>query len=72
MKYYRAWPTYPADYTYEDLMNECLSAFFDVWEKDYEYQYSDEAIDEYIEANWSDRLYFSDGTVYDGELDEVA
>lgn len=69
VKYYRAWTTYPADYTYEDLMKECLNAFFDVWEKDYEYQDSDEAIDEMIEANWDDRLYFEDGTEYNGKLD---
>lgn len=69
MKYYRAWTTYPADYTYEDLMGECLSAFFDVWEKDYEWQNSDEAIDEAIEVNWDDKLYFEDGTEYNGEYD---
>lgn len=69
MKYYRTWASYPSDYTYEDLMNECLSAFFDVWEHDYEYQNSDEAVDESIECNWGDKLFFADGTEYGGELD---
>ena len=72
VKYYRAWASYPSDYTYEDLMNECLSAFFKVWELDYEYRYTDDAIDKEIEANWDEMLFFEDGTEFNGELDENA
>lgn len=72
MKYYRNWAKYAADYTFEDLMNECLESFFSAWENEYEWRYTDEAIDEVIESNWDDKLFFEDGTEYCGELDEIA
>lgn len=72
MKYYRNWAKYPADYTFEDLMNECMESFFTAWQNEYEYRYSDEGIDEVIEANFDDKLFFSDGTECRGEADEIA
>lgn len=64
MKYYRKWTKYPEDYTYEDLMNECLDSFFNAWQKEWEYRLSDEAVDEDIESNWDDKLFLADGTEY--------
>lgn len=72
MNYYRNWAKYPADYTFEDLMNECMESFFSAWQNEYEYRYSDEGIDEMIEGMYDETLYFSDGTTYNGELDELA
>lgn len=72
MKYYRGWAKYPADYTFGDLMNECLESFFSAWESGWEYQLTDEAIDECIEANDNGQLYFANGIAYNGELDHVA
>lgn len=65
MKYYRNWAKYPEDYTYEDLMNECLDSFFNAWQKEWEYRLSDEAVDEDIENNWDNKLFFADGTEFD-------
>ena len=34
-----------------DLMNDCLNSWIESCKKDYEYQYSDEAIKEHLEIN---------------------
>lgn len=81
MKYYRNWARdYNDDYTFADLMEECVESFFKAWQSEWEYRMSDESIDEDIEANttWMSgkelvtQMYFADGTEYNGELDEVA
>lgn len=64
MKYYRNWAKYPEDYTFADLMEECLESFFSAWEKEWEYRLSDEGVDEDIECNCDDILFLDDGTEY--------
>lgn len=64
MKYYRNWAKYPDDYTYADLMNECLESFFKAWSAEWEYRLSDEAVDEDIEANWDDEMFLESGERY--------
>lgn len=70
LKYYQNWPTYPKDYTYKDLMEECYEAFFKSWHEEYEYWADDEdAIREELHHNnYEDRLYYVDGRVYNGPL----
>lgn len=70
LKYYQSWPTYPANYTYKDLMKECYESFFKSWHEEYEYWADDEdAIREELHHNqYEDRLYYEDGRVYNGPL----
>lgn len=64
MRYYRNWAKYPENYTFADLMDECLDSFFEAWKHEWEYRLSDESVDECIEANWYDKLFLEDGTEY--------
>lgn len=70
LKYYQNWPTYPANYTYKDLMEECYESFFKSWHEEYEYWADDEnAIREELHHNnYEDRWYHKDGRVYHGPL----
>lgn len=61
MKYYRNWAKYPDDYTFADLMEECIDALFKAWQNDIEWQMSDECVDENIESNWGDNWYDENG-----------
>ena len=54
MKYYRGDTNVGDNYTYKDLMEECLDSFFSAVQKDFEYYYSDEGVDEYIQANYGE------------------
>lgn len=69
-KFYNNWPTYPADYTFKDLVSECYEAFFKSWHEEYEYWADDEdAICEQLHNNqYENRLYHEDGRVYSGPL----
>lgn len=64
MKYYRNWAKYPADYTYADLMEECLESFFSAWQKEWEWRLSDETVDEDIESNWDEDMFLEDGRMW--------
>lgn len=58
--------------TYENLMDKCLSSFFDEWHKEYEYWADDEnAIREELHNNqYEDQLYHKNGDKYNGPLNE--
>lgn len=60
--------------TYEELMEECIESFFKCWHEEYEYWADNEdAIREELHNNqYEDRMYYKDGTVYDGPLEDVA
>lgn len=60
--------------TYEDLMNECVESFFKCWHEEYEYWADNEdAIREELHNNqFRDQLYYKDGNIYDGPLEDVA
>lgn len=66
MKYYRNWAKYPADYTFADLMEECIESLFKAWQNEWEYRLSNESLDEDIENNADGQLYFEDGIEYHG------
>lgn len=60
--------------TYEDLMNECIESFFNCWHEEYEYWGDNEdAICERLHQNqYEDQLYYKNGQVYNGPLEDVA
>lgn len=72
--YYNAWCTYPEDFSLEDLMRQCYDNFFKSWHEEYEYWADNEdAIREELHHNqYEDRLYYEDGDVYVGPLNEIA
>lgn len=49
-------------FTIRDFVEDVLDKFFGQWHNDYEYVYSDEAVEEYIEGN--DFLFYEDGKIY--------
>ena len=57
-----------------DLIEQCYDSFFKCWHEEYEYWANDEnAIREELHNNqYEDRLYYMDGRVYSGPLDDVA
>lgn len=71
--YYNAWCTYPEDFSLEDLMRQCYDNFFDSWHEEYRYWADNEdAICEELRHNqYEDRLYYEDGDVYVGPLNEI-
>lgn len=71
--YYDAWCTYPEDFSLEDLIEQCYDNFFKSWHEEYEYWADNEdAIHEELHHNqYEDRLYYEDGDVYVGPLNEI-
>lgn len=59
-----------------DLMENCFCSVLKTYEAEREYCFSDEYIEDMILNNWEDKLYFEDGTEYDGpafdEFEEAA
>lgn len=72
--YYNVWCTYPEGFSLEDLIEKCYNSFFKTWHEEYEYWADDEdAIREELHYNqYEDRLYYEDGDVYVGPLNEIA
>jgi hypothetical protein len=72
--YYNAWCTYPEDFSLEDLIRQCYDNFFDSWHEEYRYWANNEdAIREELHHNqYEDRLYYENGDVYVGPLNEIA
>ena len=72
--YYDTWCTYPEDFSLEDLIEKCYNNFFKAWHEEYEHWADDEdAIREELHHNqYEDRLYYEDGDVYVGPLNEIA
>ncbi len=48
--------------TWEDIVEECVSDFFDEWKKDMEYAMSEEGFEEFCDAN--DYEFTEDGALY--------
>lgn len=72
--YYDTWCTYPENFSLEDLIEKCYNSFFKTWHEEYEYWADDEdAIREELHYNqYEDRLYYENGDVYVGPLNEIA
>lgn len=63
----------PESFTLNDLVEECLYKFFDVWHKEYEYWCdTDSAIEEELENRYEGQLFFEDGTKFVGIYEEAA
>ncbi|QUT23831.1 hypothetical protein [Bacteroides xylanisolvens] len=62
------------NFSLTDLIEQCYDSFFKCWHEEYEYWANDEnAIREELHNNqYEDRLYYMDGRVYSGPLDDVA
>lgn len=71
--YYDAWHNYPDDFSLKDLIEQCYNDFFRSWHEEYEYWADDEdAIREELHNNqYQYRLYYKDGIVYSGPLNDV-
>lgn len=74
IKYYKTWCSYPDNFSLTDLIEQCYDSFFKCWHEEYEYWADNEdAIREELHNNqYEDRLYYADGCVYSGPLDDVA
>lgn len=57
-----------------DLIGTCLTHFFEMWQKEYEYWCdNDEAIEEELNVNWYENSYFyADGTEFKGIYEDAA
>lgn len=71
--YYNTWCNYPENFSLEDLIRQCYNNFFRLWHKEYEYWADNEdAIREELHHNqYEDRLYYENGDVYVGPLNEI-
>lgn len=74
IKYYKTWCSYPDNFSLTNLIEQCYESFFKCWHEEYRYWADDEnAIREELHNNqYEDRLYYMDGRVYSGPLDDVA
>lgn len=61
------------DFSWPDLMRQCYDNFFKSWHEEYEYWADDEsALREELHNNqYEDRLYYKNGDVYVGQLNEI-
>lgn len=60
--YYRNWTKYSEKYSLDDLILDCLDAFFESWKKSLEWTESEECIKNLIEQE--DDFYFENGNKY--------
>lgn len=60
--YYRNWAKYPEKYNLNNLILDCLDAFFESWKKSLEWTESEECIKDFIEQEYD--LYFENGNKY--------
>ena len=72
--YYSSWCSYSENFSLEDLIEKCYDSFFRCWHEEYEYWADDEnAIREELHNNqYEDRLYYKNGDLYNGPLNEIA
>ena len=54
-----------------DFFEDILCTYLDMWEKEDEWCMSDESLQEAIEANWEDKLWFEDGTEFNGNYNKL-
>lgn len=71
--YYDTWCTYPENFSLEDLIEKCYNNFFKAWHEEYEHWADDEdAIREELHHNqYEGQLYYENGDVYVGLLNEI-
>lgn len=55
-----------------DLFDECFSHYLKLWSDEDDYRTSDESIGDMISANCPDKLFYEDGTEFNGIYEEVA
>lgn len=55
-----------------DLFDDCFQHYLKLWSADDDYRMSDENICDMISANCGDRLYYEDGTEFNGIYEDVA
>lgn len=60
--YYRNWSKYPEKYSLDDLVLDCLDAFFESWKKSLEWIESEEHIMEFLKNE--DDLYLENGNKF--------
>lgn len=60
--YYRNWAKYPEKYSLDDLVLDCLDAFFESWKESLKWAENEERVKEVIEQ--SDDLYFENGNIF--------
>ena len=72
--YYNTRCTYSDKFSLDDLIEQCYDNFFKAWHEEYRYWADDEnAIREELHNNkYENRLYYENGDVYDGPLNEIA
>ena len=54
-----------------DLLQECFDNFMRCWESEDDYRMSDEHLEDMISANWCDKLFYSNGEEFEGDIDEL-
>lgn len=55
-----------------DLIDDCFHHYLKLWSDEDDYRESDESIGDMISANWPDKLYYEDGTEFNGIYEEAA
>ncbi len=57
-----------------DLVDECVSNFFNVWQKEYDFwcENKENCLEEEYENRHEDDWYFSDGRIFDGIIETAA
>lgn len=55
-----------------DLLDDCFHHYLRLWSEEDEYRMTDESIGDMISANWDDKLFYEDGTEFNGIFDDVA
>lgn len=55
-----------------DLFDDCFHHYLRLWSDEDDYRMSDESIGDMISANWPDKLYYEDGTEFEGIYEDAA
>lgn len=64
----------PNNYSLEDIVFDALENFFSEWQKEYEYwcDNANDCIEEELRQRWEEKLFFADGTMFNGTFEEIA
>lgn len=54
-----------------DLFDDCFSHYMKLWSDEDDYRTTDESIGDMIQANDSDKLYYEDGTEFNGIYEDA-
>lgn len=55
-----------------DLFDDCFSHYMKLWSEEDDYRFSDESFGEEISCNCPDKLYYEDGTEFNGIYEDAA